>query len=129
MFKVDDRVECTSIMNPQSSLILGKIYTVTQVLWNDYLRLSGERDIHWTPNQFTKLVPHVHCDLIIEWAHGAVIEFEIRSGNWADASTPSWREDLKYRVKPETTPKEHKILKIELEMRKLADELKEITND
>lgn len=48
---------------------------------------------------------HKHADLIIAWANGAKIEFEAMPGRWlACPTTPEWRIDAVYRIKPEPKP-------------------------
>jgi hypothetical protein len=44
---------------------------------------------------------HKHCDLIIAWANGAVIQFS-RYSTWVDcaSNSPSWNIDINYRIKP-----------------------------
>ena len=47
--------------------------------------------------------PHIHHDLIIQWAKGATIQAYNRLGNeWFDVvhNTPLWDPHVKYRVKP-----------------------------
>ena len=44
---------------------------------------------------------HIHCDLIVAWAHGAKIQyFDSGWGDWADDPKPEWFETTQYRVKP-----------------------------
>lgn len=50
-----------------------------------------------------KSKPHVHADVIKAWAEGAQVEIYL-GGMWQLASSPSWSEDMKYRVKPEPKP-------------------------
>ena len=76
----------------------------------------------WTLETHLKLAEdtskhHVHHDLIIAWAKGAEIEYE--STNlfvWKLIDQPSWRENMRYRVKP-TPPKKDKERIAELEAR------------
>jgi len=44
--------------------------------------------------------PHKHRDLIIAWANGE--EIQAKSNNtWQFISTPTWFDDIEYRIKPE----------------------------
>lgn len=46
--------------------------------------------------------PHVHADLIKQWADGAEIEVYWDSDKmWSRTETPLWVETVKYRVKPQ----------------------------
>ena len=44
--------------------------------------------------------PHKHAELIKAWADGAEIEFYGDSDEWLYIKEPSWKADIKYRVKP-----------------------------
>ena len=49
--------------------------------------------------------PQVHADIIKRWADGAEIQYWNKYREcWTEASTPSWNENLKYRVKPQPKP-------------------------
>lgn len=50
--------------------------------------------------------PHKHAEAIKAWADGAQIQTRFATDDeWVDVcSTPSWYEDLEYRVKPEPKP-------------------------
>lgn len=44
---------------------------------------------------------HIHADLIIAWANGAVIQFyDWPTQQWVDADRPTWDGHIEYRVKP-----------------------------
>lgn len=46
--------------------------------------------------------PHVHADLIKQWADGAEIEVYIQEENsWVLTNSPFWISNYKYRVKPQ----------------------------
>lgn len=46
--------------------------------------------------------PHIHKDLIIAWANGAVIQRKDDiDGAWKDCAVPVWNPDNEYRIKPE----------------------------
>jgi hypothetical protein len=45
---------------------------------------------------------HKHAELIHAWADGAQIQIKDKQTGWEDlCSTPSWRNDFEYRIKPE----------------------------
>lgn len=47
--------------------------------------------------------PHVHAELIKQWADGAEIQF-FSDGKWFTASgAPAWSENTRYRVAPKET--------------------------
>lgn len=73
--------------------------------------------------------PHKHAELIKAWADGAEIQYKSNAlGKWINSKSPMWGETAKYRIKPQPTPQELEIGKIEEEMRKLADRVKELKN-
>lgn len=44
---------------------------------------------------------HKHSELIIAWANGAKIQYRSPITKvWADATAPSWKEKLEYRIAP-----------------------------
>lgn len=49
---------------------------------------------------------HVHHDLIVAWAKGAKIQWQIRAerDSWEDTDTPGWHTFHNYRIKPEPKP-------------------------
>jgi hypothetical protein len=49
--------------------------------------------------------PHKHAELIKAWADGAEIEaFDSCIDEWVKASSPSWGNQIEYRIKPELQP-------------------------
>ena len=48
--------------------------------------------------------PHIHHDLIILWAKGAVIEEQSIDGDWFIQVRPTWSIYDSFRVKPEPKP-------------------------
>ena len=49
--------------------------------------------------------PHKHAELIKAWADGAEIEaFDSCIDEWVKASSPSWGNQIEYRIKPEKKP-------------------------
>lgn len=49
--------------------------------------------------------PHKHKTLIIAWANGAEIQCKIADCKWVNCIDPVWREDMEYRIKPDTIKK------------------------
>jgi len=44
---------------------------------------------------------HVHAEVIKAWAEGAQVQTLLQYTNeWKDEKTPSWADDIEYRVKP-----------------------------
>lgn len=80
--------------------------------------------------------PHKHAEVIKAWADGAEVQVSSRRYdgsyvNWRNvaATNPLWGlKGDKFRIKPQPTPQELEIGKIEEEMRKLADRVKELKN-
>lgn len=73
---------------------------------------------------------HKHHDMIIAWAKGATMQFrnlERGTGVWYTASTPSWGEDLEYRVA--ITPRQENILKLKNMITDLEAELAKLEAD
>jgi len=51
-----------------------------------------------------KHTPHVHQEAIIAWANGFPIQYLSKKRNyWVCTTSPSWRLDTCYRVKPPET--------------------------
>jgi hypothetical protein len=74
--------------------------------------------------------PHKHAELIKAWADGAEIEaFDSCIDSWTKASSPSWGNQIEYRIKPERKPdvvryariKEHHVCR---DTREKSDNLK-----
>lgn len=52
----------------------------------------------------TNPLHHAHRDLIKAWADGETIQtYSQMSKIWIDISEPSWKEKIKYRIKPKAT--------------------------
>lgn len=45
-----------------------------------------------------------HAKLIKAWADGAEIEWFAPSNEWLSVGRPSWHDNQKYRIKPESKP-------------------------
>lgn len=43
---------------------------------------------------------HKHKDLIIAWAKGAKIEYQLESGGWCEVDNPNWDSYFRFRIKP-----------------------------
>ena len=87
---------------------VGDIVTVVGHDILNHFKVKGNTGLHSTDNY--ELVtesanapePHVHKDLIIAWANGAVIEFLYQGSRiWETAHTPTWAKDMRYRIKPD----------------------------
>lgn len=87
---------------------IGDIYTIGEVysVISEGLRDNGKGNSHCSNTSTSRFVltvqPHVHCDLIHQWADGAIIQcYFMNSGKWRDSvdNNPSWRVDSQYRVK------------------------------
>jgi hypothetical protein len=52
---------------------------------------------------------HVHHDLIVEWVKDTsrVVQVQLGSGKWGNATHPNWDEDVTYRFKPRELIKGH----------------------
>lgn len=49
--------------------------------------------------------PHIHAELIHQWADGAEIEERFHErGSWRDEANPRWSRNAEYRVKPVAVP-------------------------
>lgn len=96
-----------------------KIYAKETRTWRDVDELELEEKKNW----------HPHHDLIIEWLEneGCVVEFYSEYvGGWNVVNCPSWYPSDTYRIVYPNRVKQSEISKIEDEMRKLADRLKEL---
>ena len=64
--------------------------------------------------------PHKHAAIIAEWIKGAEIEYYDKNFKlWVSARTPTWSENLEYRVKPQKSEKDIQIEKLEAELEEL----------
>jgi hypothetical protein len=55
----------------------------------------------WLSLKEIEMKKHVHHDLIVQWAAGAVIQNAASlKGDWQDCPDPLWVPDWHYRVKP-----------------------------
>jgi len=56
---------------------------------------------------------HIHHKEIIAWAEGASIQILMRSTNeWFDIVYPSWDADRQYRIKPELTEAQQRLIRL-----------------
>ena len=72
--------------------------------------------------------PHKHAELIKAWADGAEIQYRY-SQEWLNKKSPRWDGEGTYRVKPQKSAKDIKLEELEANMRKLADEIKELRDE
>ena len=102
IFKVGDVVR--RIKDPAGDLPVGTICTVEKIKNNAIYVNAVEGGYSECFFEFVSrpapVVPHVHCDLIKQWADGAVIEYMDYDRFWSLARTPRWALHVEYRVKP-----------------------------
>jgi hypothetical protein len=72
----------------------------TNTDWLDATYYSMHWKPDWDESMYYRL--HPHNDLIQEFNKGASIQAFIR-GEWIDTTSPSWNEDIQYRIKPNHT--------------------------
>ena len=130
-----DKVVCVS--HKHGRFTEGAEYTLIRVGSNLRIKSLGDT---WTGDSAKfELVkpaisypnpPHKHAELIKAWADGADIEIYITvTGAWQASPSPSWVKSHTYRIKPTKSAKDVKLEKLEANMRKLADEIKELRNE
>jgi hypothetical protein len=130
MFNIDDKVVRTG--DSYEEVEHGETYTVVDVD-GDGVHLKGLQRFGYNPKEF-KLVEDTsknrpHHDMIIAWAKGADIEwFDGRGGVWKDIANTTFYENTLYRIKPNNTNTDQ-INRIESEIQRLADELKELRDE
>jgi hypothetical protein len=104
-FKVGDKVRRTEEGGNDISygVYVGKIYTVSRS--GGYIALEGISGL-WGSECFDLVEKepesqkHVHADLIIAWANGAIIEQQnFITKIWAVVKTPSWAVNSNFRLK------------------------------
>ena len=126
VIKAGDKLERTR--DVAGDLPVGTIVTVKEVLTGMMYQvyIEGYEGLYLLKNfrKVSNTQPHVHCDLIKQWADGAIIEYKSNE-IWYCSKIPMWNGSAQYRVKPEKCNAEA-IARIEGEMRKLADELKDL---
>ena len=81
------------------------------------------------PNQ-----PHKHAGFIKAWADGVEIQFYNKSDSWKGvvwgiSIDPIKNPDRVFRIKPTKSAKDIKLEELEANMRKLADEIKELRDE
>lgn len=134
MFKVGDRVRL--VKDPREWAPLG----FEAVLFSSYGALSYRdtkgNTVHILEDHWALVEDrskwHPHHDLIVAWAEGANIEYKsLSNGYWMSVDDPCWNTDYQYRIKPtpQQNPHESEIQRIELDMRKLADDLARLKAD
>ena len=133
MFKVGDRVRRTgpSYGNMEKGMeakVVGIDVHYMTVLLNNGASINTN-PMFWELVEPVRHNHHPHHDLIIAWAKGAEIETRAsESFSWQDKHHSEWLVDWQYRIKP-TNRNAERIERIEQEMRRLADELKELRDD
>ena len=61
-------------------------------------RVKTSQNITFTP----RTRPHLHAELIKQWADGAEIQVQGSSGEWINRPSPVWHTNRNYRVKPKS---------------------------
>ena len=135
-FKVGDLVKVLYASNNESYLRAGNVHKVLEVNPDNSLEFCHD-GYYWSSDQFQLVEdvcptnpPHNHAELIKAWADGAEIQvYSTGLLDWHELEKPSWVVGLKYRIKPAKSAKDTKLEELEANMRKLADEIKELQDD
>jgi len=136
-FKVGDLVKVLYAINNESYLRAGNVHKVLEVNPDNNLEFCNNGR-NWSSDQFQLVEdvcptnpPHKHAELIKAWADGAEIQFSAdKRLGWTDIKTPVWAPAYGgYRIKPTKSAKDTKLEELEANMRKLADEIKELQDD
>jgi len=89
----------------------------------DYMNLGEEVELiveQEVSNASYPNPPYKHAAIIVEWVKGAEIEYYDKNFKlWVSARTPTWSENLEYRVKPQKSEKDIQIEKLEAELEEL----------
>ena len=133
-FKVGDLVKVLYASNNESYLRAGNVHKVLEVNPDNSLEFC-HNDCYWSSDQFQLVEdvcptnpPHEHAELIKAWADGADIQGN-SAGHWYNILVPCWGNGAGYRIKPTKSAKDIKLEELEANMRKLADEIKELQDD
>lgn len=133
-FKVGDLVKVLYASNNESYLRAGNVHKVLEVNPDNSLEFC-HNDCYWSSDQFQLVEdvcptnpPHEHAELIKAWADGADIQGN-SAGHWYNILVPYWGNGVQYRIKPTKSAKDIKLEELEANMRKLADEIKELQDD
>jgi len=112
-FKVGDEV---TRLRPHIRLVVGQSYKVSSGA-NGWITLFGCYNKSFDSSLFelTKIKPivevmqankpHIHCDLIKQWADGVQIQYNDPDQGWEDCD-PEWDVNTEYRVKSKELSKE-----------------------
>lgn len=100
-FNIGDKVIRTK-QDSHYGVKVGDVLTVQGPAYNDTFK-SEEHSMPAFANESFELhksvtKSHKHHDIIIEWAKGAKVQFQLSQGGWAEAATPCWVIDTEYRV-------------------------------
>lgn len=115
---------------------VGKVVVVTGISERGNIEAEELGSYKWSKD-YVEVVstaypnpPHKHAELIKAWADGAEVEYLNFSGTWRTMTKASINfvvnPERKFRIKPQKSEREIEIERIESEMRKLADSLKEL---
>jgi len=111
-FKKDDKVICINSYN-SSRVVKGGYYIIKDLDCDGDVHVEGISGILYAYRFELATIPHVHCDLIKEWADGAIIQFRnTLTGRWEDTviNKPRWTNLGEYRVKPTLSGQKEKLL-------------------
>jgi hypothetical protein len=119
---------------------VGKVVEVTEFSPSGNIGAKELGKYYWSKNYVEVLStsypnpPHKHAEIIKAWADGATIQIN-EDHMWFDYCPyvdgevfGVFSTDFEFRIKPQKTEREIEIERIESEMRKLADSLKELKN-
>ena len=132
-FKIGDRVRKK---NKEKFTNEELIATITEIENNKiWLKETGTyiftKDAILMNDTYPNL-PHKHAELIHAWADGAIIQYKINN-TWKDFNNNNvqWGNVENYilRIKPDISPEQEEINKIEEEMRNLADRLNKLKGE
>jgi hypothetical protein len=133
MLKVNDRVvvidssgDSTSCKKGDKGIVI-RDTSSNSATYRVRLDKGGCCDMY--EERFELIAGHFHKDLIIQWANGAEIQVRSPGSRWGFTRTPGWDTSLEYQVKPEVTPQQVEIKRIEEEMRKLANALSDLKGE
>lgn len=135
MFKVGDRVKRVKRNRPHAPIgFEADVIAVADngeftIIDNEGDRLNVDNSMEaWELVEPDTTKHHAHHDLIIAWAKGSEIEVRAHpSAKWLSTTEPRWYASFEYRIKP-TNPDADRIARIECELKRLADELRELKN-
>jgi len=114
--KIGDKVR--RISDPYFTQVIGTEFVIKQLRpMGSYTEIQSSDNLKWYDLRNFELVDahgekrHVHHDLIVAWAKGALIQFRLKVEGewkaWTDIKKPTWTSyyyETEYRIKPEPKP-------------------------